>query len=73
MSIALVTSFYEALGYENFTEIKYQWDKIDIAILIKEKILIVTEVKRKWNIFDNMKAALKQAYLYALSITEISE
>jgi hypothetical protein len=62
----LVASFYEALGYEKFTEIKYQWDKIDIAILKKKKVSIVNEVKRKWNLSDDMEAARKQAYLYAL-------
>jgi hypothetical protein len=62
----LVASFYEALGYEQFTEIKYQWDRIDIAILTKKKVLIVNEVKRKWNLFDNMTDAVKQAYFYAL-------
>jgi hypothetical protein len=64
----LVASFYEKLGYESFTDIKYQTAQIDIAIETKKRILIVNEVKRSWHLSDNMDKALRQAYLYALKV-----
>ena len=65
---ALVVSFYETLGYKKFADIKYQLSKIDIAIQAKEKTLIVNEVKRDWNLSNNIEAALEQAYVYALKV-----
>ena len=41
---------------------------IDIAIQAKDKILIVNEVKRSWNLLNNMESAREQAYNYALKV-----
>ena len=65
---ALVVSFYEALGYKKFSDIKYQLSKIDIAIQEKKGTLIVNEVKRSWNLFNNIESAREQAYTYALKV-----
>lgn len=65
---ALVVAFYETLGYKKFSDIKYQLSKIDIAIQDKKKVLIVNEVKRSWNLFNNIESALGQAYNYALKV-----
>jgi hypothetical protein len=61
---ALVVSFYESLGYKKFVDIKYQLSKIDIAIQAKDKTLIVNEVKRDWNLANNITFALEEAYRY---------
>jgi hypothetical protein len=65
---ALVVSFYEALGYKKFSDIKYQLSKIDIAIQDKKRTRIVNEVKRSWNLSNSIEFAREQAYNYALKV-----
>jgi hypothetical protein len=65
---ALVVSFYEALGYKKFSDIKYQLSKIDIAIQDKKKTFIINEVKRSWNLSNSIESAREQGYTYALKV-----
>lgn len=62
---SLVELFYELLGYERFSEIKYQTGRIDVSIQIKGKTIIVNEVKRDWNLNWKNPEVVKQAYNYA--------
>ena len=62
---SLVELFYELLGYERFSEIKYQTGRIDVSIQIKGETIIVNEVKRDWKLNRKNPKVVKQAYNYA--------
>jgi hypothetical protein len=63
---SLVESFYGLLGFAKFTEIKHRQGRIDISIEHEGKIIIVTEVKKDWNLSYRDKNTILQAYNYSL-------
>lgn len=63
---SLVETFFINLGYLKHKEIQYRKGRIDISIVNNEKPMIVTEVKRDWNLqTKNITNELQQAYHYA--------
>ncbi|MFH1317835.1 MAG: hypothetical protein ABIH71_02320, partial [Candidatus Omnitrophota bacterium] len=65
---SLVETFYELLGFSKYTDIKHRQGRIDISVAIDNKILIVNEVKKDWDLSWRNRKALSQAYNYALEI-----
>ena len=64
---SLVEDFFCKLDYEKHREIKYRQGRIDISIWHKDKPILVTEVKKDWNLtFLNSPEVVRQAYYYAL-------
>jgi hypothetical protein len=62
---SLVESFYAIIGYKTTSEIKYQIGRIDVSISVDEKILIVNEVKKDWDLSWKDEKARRQGYNYA--------
>lgn len=65
---SLVEKFYAILGYEIFREILHRQGRIDILISRDQIPAIVNEVKRDWSLNRHTKAAIEQAYRYALDV-----
>jgi len=64
---SLIEKFFEYLGYERFNDIKFRVGRVDVSISMQGKPIIVTEVKKYWNL--NVKKdhdVIQQAYNYAL-------
>jgi Holliday junction resolvase-like predicted endonuclease len=64
---SLVEDFFNALGYEKHRDIKYRQGRVDISLWDKDRVLVIVEVKKDWNLsFYNSPDAVQQAYKYAL-------
>ena len=63
---SLVERFYEGLGYERVSEIKYRLGHVDILIQLDSKPFVVTEVKKTWKLSRKDTKVVHQAYRYAL-------
>jgi hypothetical protein len=64
---SLVEEFMVLLGYEKFTDVKYQKGRIDVCISVEDRDLILFEVKPDWNLnYQKYQHVLLQAYNYAL-------
>jgi hypothetical protein len=63
---SLVEDFFCAIGYEKHKDIKYRQGRMDISIWDGNNPLVIVEVKRDWNIYNNRHGAVEQAYKYAL-------
>lgn len=63
---SLVEYFYEILGFDRHTEIKYRQGRVDIGITYNDETIIVNEVKKDWNLSYNDKKTIKQGFGYAL-------
>jgi len=64
----LVSRFFEELGYERGSEIKYRRGRVDVLIQRNDKPLIVIEVKRDWSLTSESKDVVQQAFNYALDV-----
>lgn len=63
---SLVETFFVELGYTKHTEIQYRKGRIDISIAKDNKLVLVVEVKRDWNLKTKNKIKeQQQAYNYA--------
>lgn len=62
---SLVEKFFEYLGYEYPTDIKYRVGYADMLINGGSQDSFVVEVKREWNLNRNSMDAINQAFLYA--------
>jgi hypothetical protein len=62
---SLVEDFYKLLEYKIPEEIKYRRGRIDISILLNNKIIIINEVKKDWNLSRSDGKVVGQAYHYA--------
>jgi len=63
---SLVEHFYELLGFNKHTEIKYRQGRVDISISYQDKVIIVNEVKKDWHLTYKDKNSVKQGYSYAI-------
>ncbi len=63
---SLVESFYELLGFKKFNDIKHRQGRIDISVEHGGETIIVTEVKKDWNLSYKDKSTVIQAYNYSL-------
>jgi Holliday junction resolvase-like predicted endonuclease len=64
---SLVEDFFCAIGYEKHQNIKYRQGRVDISIWHGDRVLVVLEVKKDWNLsLYNSPETIKQAYKYAL-------
>lgn len=64
---SLVEDFFCALGYKKHRDIKYRQGRVDISLWEGDKILVIVEVKKDWNLsLYNRPVAVQQAYNYAL-------
>jgi Holliday junction resolvase-like predicted endonuclease len=64
---SLIERFFEYLGYERFSDIKFRVGRVDISINVQGELVVVVEVKKYWNL--NIKkdhSVIEQAYNYAL-------
>ena len=62
---SLVERFFEYLGYEYPTDIKYRVGHIDILVNPDSENRLVVEVKRDWNLSKSDSDVVNQAYRYA--------
>jgi len=64
---SLIEDFFVALGYEKHGDIKYRQGRIDLSLWEGEKLHVIVEVKKDWNLsLYNNPGAVQQAYSYAL-------
>ena len=64
---SLVEDFFHALGYEKHQDIRYRQGRVDISLWDKNRVLVIVEVKKDWNLsLYNSPDAVQQAYGYAL-------
>jgi len=64
---SLVEDFFVELGYKKHEDIKYRQGRIDLSLWQGEKLQVIVEVKRDWNLsLYNNPGAVQQAYGYAL-------
>jgi Holliday junction resolvase-like predicted endonuclease len=64
---SLVEDFFHALGYQKHRDIKYRQGRVDISLWDKDRVFVIAEVKRDWNLnLYKSSDAVKQAYEYAL-------
>lgn len=64
---SLAEDFFCALGYEKHRDIKYRQGRVDVSLWDKDRILVIAEVKKDWNLSRyNNPDAVKQAYNYAI-------
>jgi hypothetical protein len=64
---SLVEEFMILLGYDKFTDIRYQKGRIDVCISVEDRDLILFEVKPDWGLnYQKHQHVLLQAYNYAL-------
>jgi Holliday junction resolvase-like predicted endonuclease len=64
---SLVEDFLHALGYEKHRDIRYRQGRVDVSLWDRDKVLVIIEVKKDWNLsLYNSPDAVQQAYKYAL-------
>lgn len=64
---SLVEDFFTLIGYEKHEDIRYRQGRVDITIYGDNRPLLLSEVKRDWNLNWRTHAGdLKQAYGYSL-------
>ena len=63
---SLVESFYDLLGFDKHTDIKYRQGRVDIGISYQNRPIIVNEIKKDWHLSYKDKNVIKQGYGYAI-------